>query len=162
MAKKIGIISDTHDLLRPEVMEILKNCDCILHAGDICRPEILDAIRPLASLYVVQGNNDRNLDVPLRKTLEFTIEGVHFFMAHEKRDVAWNLGKAQVVICGHTHHYSEQWVGDRLWLNPGSCGVSRFGGEVTMAVMEVQNGKFQVEKILFEKKNKKRTIVLKF
>ena len=53
MAKKIGIISDTHGLLRPEVLEILKTCDCILHGGDINKPEILDQLRPLASVYVV-------------------------------------------------------------------------------------------------------------
>ena len=58
MAKKIGIISDTHGLLRPEVLKILKTCDCILHAGDVDRPEILDQLRPLGSLYAVRGNND--------------------------------------------------------------------------------------------------------
>ena len=60
MAKKIGIISDTHGLLRPEVLEILRTCDCILHGGDINKPEILDQIRPLASVYVVRGNNDKD------------------------------------------------------------------------------------------------------
>ena len=54
MAKKIGIISDTHGLLRPEVLEILKTCDCILHAGDVDRPEILDQLRPLGNLYAVR------------------------------------------------------------------------------------------------------------
>lgn len=58
MAKKIGIISDTHGLLRLEVLEILKTCDCILHAGDVTRPELLDELRCLASIYVVRGNND--------------------------------------------------------------------------------------------------------
>ncbi len=60
MAKKIGIISDTHGLLRPEVLEILKTCDCILHGGDINKPEILDQLRPLASVYVVRANNDKD------------------------------------------------------------------------------------------------------
>ena len=71
MAKRIGIISDTHGLLRPEVISILKTCDCILHAGDVDRPEILDQLRYLGSLYVVRGNNDRDseqwdTDVELR------------------------------------------------------------------------------------------------
>ena len=66
MAKKIGIISDTHGLLRPEVLEILRTCDCILHGGDINKPEILDQIRPLASVYVVRGNNDKDWAEGLR------------------------------------------------------------------------------------------------
>ena len=96
MAKKIGIISDTHGLLRPEVLEILRTCDCILHGGDINKPEILDQIRPLASVYVVRG------------------------------------------------------IDDRLWINPGSCGRRRFDQEITMAVMHVDAGRYQVEKIVIE------------
>lgn len=148
MAKKLGIISDTHDLLRPEVMEVLKTCDCILHGGDINKPEILDELRPLASIYAVRGNNDREWAEGLAKTLRFTIEGVEFFMTHNKKDVAWDLGSAQVVVFGHTHKYFEQMIDGRLWLNPGSCGRSRFGQEPTMAVMTVDKGSWKVEKIV--------------
>ena len=55
--KKIGIISDTHGLLRPEILEILNGCDCIIHAGDVNKPEILDTLRMMGSIYVVRGNN---------------------------------------------------------------------------------------------------------
>ena len=58
--KKIGIISDTHGLLRPEILEILKGCDCIIHAGDVNKPEILDKLRMMGSIYVVRGNNDKD------------------------------------------------------------------------------------------------------
>ena len=68
MAKKIGIISDTHGLLRPEILEILKTCDCILHAGDVTRPELLDELRCLASIYVVRGNNDGEWAAGIAKT----------------------------------------------------------------------------------------------
>ena len=148
MAVKVGIISDTHGLLRPEVLEILKSCDCILHGGDINKPEILDALRPLASIYVVRGNNDKDWAEGLAKTLTFSIEGVKFFMVHNKRDVAWDLKDAQVVVFGHSHKYFEREIDGRLWLNPGRCGRSRFGGEVTMAVMTIENGKYNVEKII--------------
>ena len=148
MAVKVGIISDTHGLLRPEVLEILKSCDCILHGGDINKPEILDALRSLASVYVVRGNNDKDWAEGLAKTLTFSIEGVKFFMVHNKRDVAWDLKDAQVVVFGHSHKYFEREIDGRLWLNPGSCGRSRFGGEVTMAVMTIENGKYIVEKII--------------
>ena len=147
MAKKIGIISDTHGLLRPEVLEILKTCDCILHAGDVTRPELLDELRCLASIYVVRGNNDGEWASGIAKTLHFRIEGVEFFMTHNKKDVAWELGNSQIVIFGHSHHFFEEQIDGRLWLNPGSCGRSRFGGEVTMAVMTIGDGKYSVEKI---------------
>ena len=152
MAKKIGIISDTHGLLRPEVLEILKTCDCILHAGDVDRPELLDRLRCLGSIYVGRGNNGRNWAGGIAKTLRFTIEGLEFFMTHNKKDVAWELGSAQVVIFGHTHSYSEKMVDGRLWLNPGSCGRSRFGQEATMAVMSVDQGTYHVDKIVFANK----------
>jgi putative phosphoesterase len=148
MAKKIGIISDTHGLLRPEVMEILKTCDCIFHGGDINKPEILDQLRPLASIYAVRGNNDKEWAEGLARTLRFSIEGVEFFMTHNKKDVVWNLENVQVVIFGHTHKYLEQKIDGRLWLNPGSCGRRRFDQEITMAVMTVEDGKYQIEKIV--------------
>ena len=150
MAKKIGIISDTHGLLRPEVLEILKTCDCILYGGDINKPEILDQLRPLASVYVVRGNNDKDWAEGLAKTLRFNIEGVEFFMTHNKKDVAWELGSAQVVVFGHTHIDFEKIIDDRLWINPGSCGRRRFDQEITMAVMHVDAGRYQVEKIVIE------------
>lgn len=121
MAKRIGIISDTHGLLRPEVISILKTCDCILHAGDVDRPEILDQLRYLGSLYVVRGNNDRDWAEKLSVTLRFKIEGTEFFMTHNKKDVAWDLGTAQVVIFGHSHHYlkNDRWTAvvesGKLW-----------------------------------------------
>lgn len=148
MAKKIGIISDTHGLLRQEVIDILKDCDCILHAGDVDRPELLDKLRYLGNVYVVRGNNDRDWAVDLSGALRFKIEGIEFFMTHNKKDIAWNLGTAQIVIFGHSHHYFEKTIDGRLWLNPGSCGRSRFGGEVTMAIMEIADGNWTVEKIV--------------
>lgn len=150
MAKRIGIISDTHGLLRPEVISILKTCDCILHAGDVDRPEILDQLRVSLAVFMscveimtVTGPKSFQLHCDLK------IEGTEFFMTHNKKDVAWDLGTAQVVIFGHSHHYFEKMIDGRLWLNPGSCGRSRFGGEVTMALMEIDNGNWNVRKINF-------------
>lgn len=147
MAVKVGIISDTHGLLRPEVLEILKTCDCILHGGDVNKPEILDELRLLASIYAVRGNNDREWADSLSKSLFFEIDGVKFFMVHNKKDVAWDLKDTQVVVFGHTHKYMEKMIDNRLWLNPGSCGKRRFDQEITMAVMKIENGKYTVEKI---------------
>lgn len=150
MAKKIGIVADTHGLLRQEVLDILQTCDCILHAGDFDRPEILEQLRYLGSIYAVRGNNDRGWAENLSPALRFRIEGVEFFMTHNRKDVAWDLGNTQVVVFGHSHKYLEKITDGRLWLNPGSCGYSRFGGEVTMAVMTVEKETYQVEKIVLQ------------
>lgn len=109
----------------------------------------------MGNLYVVRGNNDKDWAENLRTSLSFTIGGVKFFMVHNKKDVAWELGDTQVVIFGHTHKYFEKMIDGRLWLNPGSCGRSRFGGEVTMAVMTVEDGKYQVEKIILAENSRK-------
>lgn len=148
---KMGIISDTHGLLREEVKERLKDCTYIFHAGDVDRPEILDELRTMGFLYVVRGNNDGYWAQNLRRSLNFSVGNVKFFMVHDRKDAAWELGDTQVVIFGHSHKYFCQEIDGRLWLNPGSCGRSRFGGEVTMAVMTVENGSWKVEKIVLQK-----------
>lgn len=148
MKTKIGIISDTHGLLRPQVLEILKTCDCILHGGDVNKPEILDQLRWLGNLYVVRGNNDKEWAEGLSENLRFTIGGVNFFMVHNKKNMARNLDGVDVVVFGHSHKYFEKEVDGRLWLNPGSCGRRRFDQEITMAVMTVEDGSFEVGKIV--------------
>lgn len=148
---KMGIISDTHGLLREEVKERLKDCTYIFHAGDVDRPEILDELRTMGLLYVVRGNNDGYWAQNLRRSLNFSVGNVKFFMVHDRKDAAWELGDTQVVIFGHSHKYFCQEIDGRLWLNPGSCGRNRFGGEVTMAVMTVENGSWEVEKIVLQK-----------
>ena len=148
---KMGIISDTHGLLREEVKERLKDCTYIFHAGDVDRPEILDELRTMGFLYVVRGNNDGYWAQNLRRSLNFSVGNVKFFMVHDRKDAAWELGDTQVVIFGHSHKYFCQEIDGRLWLNPGSCGRNRFGGEVAMAVMTVENGSWEVEKIVLQK-----------
>ncbi len=135
--KRIAVMSDTHDVLRPSVLEVVKTCDAIIHAGDFARESILDALRPLGSIYAVRGNDDRMWAGSLKDSLRFQIGGVHFFLTHDKRDVARNLDGIDVVIFGHSHKYFQEIIDGRLWLNPGSCGRPRFGGPLSMAVMEI-------------------------
>ena len=149
---KMGIISDTHGLLREEVKERLKDCTYIFHAGDVDRPEILDELRTMGFLYVVRGNNDGYWAQNLRRSLNFSVGNVKFFMVHDRKDAAWELGDTQVVIFGHSHKYFCQEIDGRLWLNPGSCGRSRFGQDISMAVMTVENGTYHVDKIVFADK----------
>ena len=150
MTIKIGVLSDTHGLLRPAVLEVLRSCDCILHGGDVNKPEILDTLRSIAPLYVVRGNNDREWAEGLPQSLTVTLGGLPFFMVHNKKDFPADLGDARVVVFGHSHKYLEQQRDGRLWLNPGSCGRRRFDQEITMAVVTVDGGALRVEKLVFQ------------
>ena len=147
---RVAVLSDTHGWLRRSVVREVQGCDCILHAGDIIRESDLDELALYGSLYAVRGNND--IWVPgvseLAGTLRFEIGGVSFCMVHDRRDVPRDLTGVDAVIFGHSHRYSEEWKDGRLWLNPGSCGRSRFGGDVTMARLTIRGGKIvRVERI---------------
>lgn len=140
--KKIAVLSDTHGLLRPEVTEILHDCDGAIHAGDINSREILNQIWDASGrnkpFYVVRGNNDKAWAMDLPLTMEFTLGGTHFFLVHNKKDVPANQKDTQIIICGHSHKYLEEEKDGRLWLNPGSCGKRRFYQEITMAVLYLE------------------------
>ena len=144
-AVNVAVLSDTHGLLRREVVAELQDCSHIIHAGDIVKETDLDELRLYGSIYAVRGNND--LWQPglrdLAGILRFTIAGVSFLVTHDRYDVPRELEGVQAVIYGHSHRYSEEWIDGRLWLNPGSCGRARFGGDVTMAKMRIENGKIQ-------------------
>ena len=139
----IAILSDTHGMLRREVVAELQDCTHIIHAGDIIRETDLDELRLYGSVYAVRGNNDLWQDGlrDLAHILCFEIAGVSFLMTHDRYDIPRDLEGVQAVIYGHSHRYSEEWNDGRLWLNPGSCGMSRFGSDVTMAKMTVQDGR---------------------
>ncbi len=144
---RLGIISDTHGLLRPEVVEVLKTCTHIIHAGDFDNPEVLNALQPLGFIYAVRGNNDFYWAKHLKKILHFTIGGIKFLLVHDLMDAGRHVKDAQVVIHGHSHSYAEEYYDGRLYLNPGSCGHRRFYTQPSMAVMTIENGHYQVEKI---------------
>jgi putative phosphoesterase len=145
--KRVIVLSDTHGLLRPEVLEYLSQADIIIHGGDINTQAIVDKLREYAPLYIVRGNNDKDWAEELPQSLTFTIEGVHFFLVHNKKDVLSDLSDTNVVIYGHSHKYACEERNGVLWLNPGSCGRRRFDQEITFAVMTVDGGHIQVEKV---------------
>lgn len=144
---RLAILSDTHGLLRPEVLEHLKTADAILHGGDINKQSIVDQLRQYAPLYVVRGNNDKEWAQAIPHHLTVTLEGVTFFMVHNKKEVPPDLSGVDVVVFGHSHKYVQEEKDGLLWLNPGSCGPRRFHQEITMMMAEITGGKLQVEKI---------------
>lgn len=144
---RLALLSDTHGLLRPAVVEYLQSADAILHGGDINRPEIVETLRQYAPLYIVRGNNDKEWAAALPHDLTVTLGGVTFFLVHNKKEVPADLSGVDVVLFGHSHKYAQEERDGRLWLNPGSCGPRRFHQEITMMMAEVADGKITVEKI---------------
>ncbi len=144
---KIAILSDTHGLLRPQVIEQLKTADAILHGGDINRQDIVDELRQYAPLFVVRGNNDKDWAEGLLHHLTVTLGGVTFYMVHNKKELPPDLTGVDAVVFGHSHKYVQEERDGALWLNPGSCGPRRFHQEITMMAAEVEDGKIRVEKI---------------
>lgn len=150
---RIAVISDTHNMLRPEVAEIIKTCEAVLHGGDISGPETLDKIRNLFGpdavvnisaaeggtpgvVYFVRGNNDRDWASDIPYILKMELFGRKFFMTHKKKDIPSDV-EADVVIYGHSHRYAQDYIDGTLYLNPGSCGPRRFNQAITMAVLTV-------------------------
>lgn len=149
---KIAILSDTHDLLRPEVLSLLQGCDCILHSGDISSRKILDQLEKLAPVKVVRGNNDKEWAEALPLSLDFEVSGLRVYMTHKKKDLPKDLSPYDLVIFGHSHQYSETWAnhpGGRrtLLLNPGSCGPRRFHQPITLTMLTIRDNGWQVERI---------------
>lgn len=126
---RIGLISDTHGLLRPEALAFLRGSDAIVHGGDIGPPEILDALRELAPLTVVRGNNDTApwaQALPEACTVEFGRRRVH--VLHDLKRLAIDPAADDVaaVVTGHSHQPLVRRVGGVVYVNPGSAGPRRF------------------------------------
>ena len=144
---RLAILSDTHGLLRPEVAELLKSADAILHGGDINRQSIVDRLPQYAPLYVVRGNNDKEWAEAIPHDLTVTLGGVTFCVVHNRKEVPADLSGVDAVVFGHSHKYAEEERDGRLWLNPGSCGPRRFRQEITLMMAEAEDGTLRVEKI---------------
>ena len=144
---RIGVLSDTHNLLRDEVISALDGCDVILHGGDISSQKVLNQLQDLAPLYVVRGNNDKAWAEQIPMYLDFRLAGVHVYMTHKKKDLPKDLSAYDLVVYGHSHKYEESRQGRTLLLNPGSCGPRRFHQAITLAILEIADGEITVEKI---------------
>ena len=144
---RLAILSDTHGLLRPEVLEHLSTADAILHGGDINKQSIVDQLSQYAPLYVVRGNNDKEWAEAIPHDLTVTLEGVTFYLVHNRKEIPKDLSGVDVVVFGHSHKYLQEEKDGVLWLNPGSCGPRRFHQEITMMMAELIGGTLRVEKI---------------
>lgn len=159
---RIGIISDTHGLLRPEVAEALADCEAILHGGDVNKPAILEQLNRIAPTYVVRGNNDKEWARKLPETLTVSLCGIRFYMVHNKKYIPKreeDLKEVDIIVYGHSHKYEEKQENGRLLLNPGSCGPRRFTQPITFAVLEVEDdGAYKVKKVEVAHPNSRKDI----
>jgi hypothetical protein len=139
----IGVISDTHNLLRPEARIALAGSDHIIHAGDICGPQVLEELGRIAPVTAVRGNNDRGTWADeLRERETIVIGGVTLHIVHDMGDLdvdahAEGIG---VVITGHSHKPSIKMESGVLYLNPGSAGPRRFKLPISLAFLEIREG----------------------
>lgn len=136
---RIGLLSDTHGLLRPEALAFLRGSDHIVHGGDICDPQILDALAALAPLTAVRGNNDHGPWAErLPETTVVQIGALRLCAIHDLAQLRLDLVAAdvQVVVSGHSHKPLVETRGGVLYVNPGSCGPRRF--KLPIAVAELQ------------------------
>jgi putative phosphoesterase len=138
--RRIGVISDTHGLVRPEALAALGGSDLIVHAGDVGRPEVLDALRALAPVVAIRGNNDRGAWAGALATSEVVeVERAVLYVVHDLGELDLDPAAAQfaAVISGHSHRPSAVSKDGVLYLNPGSAGPRRFRLPVAVARIEV-------------------------
>lgn len=136
---RIGLISDTHGLLRPQALVALEGCDAILHAGDVGEGDILEALAALAPTHAVAGNCDQRPDLPLELLRE--VGGFRILLHHGHRLVDEAAHAPDVVVTGHTHvPLVARDPGGPLRVNPGSAGPRRFRLPVTLALLRLGEG----------------------
>lgn len=137
----IGVISDTHGLLRREAVEALRGVEIILHAGDIGKLEIISGLENIAPVTAVRGNNDSDdWAAAMPDTQSVQIGGVTIYMLHDIKEIRTTPADHRVIITGHSHKPLVEERGGVLYLNPGSAGRRRFKLPVSVALLRIKDG----------------------
>jgi putative phosphoesterase len=144
----LGLISDTHGLLRAEALAALRGCQIIIHAGDVGDATILERLREIAPVFAVRGNTDREdwaKQLPLRETVD--VDGTLIYLLHDLHDIDLDPKFAEIgiVVTGHTHRPHQYWKDDTLYLNPGSAGPRRFEFPITVARLDLKQRPWKAE-----------------
>lgn len=145
---KIGLISDTHGLLRPEIAPVFKGVNLILHAGDAGNAEILEGLGKIAPVHVVRGNIDvHHWAYKLDNRKIVTVENKRIYMIHNIKEVKVNSSGAEydIILCGHSHKPLIEETGKVLVVNPGSAGPRRFNLPVTVGLLYIDNSHVKAE-----------------
>lgn len=149
---RVGVLSDTHNLLRPRVLELLAGCERILHAGDVGDLRLLEPLRRIAPVVAIRGNTDTGeTAAALPESLAGDLNGLSFRMVHRREDAdpAWLPGLA-LLVYGHSHQPEISWHGSCLLLNPGACGPRRFHLPLTLAILRVADHRIVPEILAVE------------
>ena len=138
MMRRVGLISDTHGLLRPEALRFLRGSDLIVHGGDVGDPAILDALRAIAPVTAVRGNNDRDAWArALREVEVLKVERVSICVVHDLKALR-EADAHRVVVSGHSHKPKIEERDGVLYVNPGSAGPRRFTLPVALGELKIQ------------------------
>jgi hypothetical protein len=151
-ALRVGLISDTHGLLRPEARAFAGGCDYIIHGGDIGSPAILDELSALAPLVAVKGNNDRQAwAAHLPKTEMIRVGGVFIYVIHDiaKLDIQPRAAGIQIIVSGHSHKPRIEHRDGVLYVNPGSCGPRRFNLPLSVGEIRVDGTRVRARTVEF-------------
>jgi putative phosphoesterase len=149
----IGVISDTHGLLRPDAVVALRGVEHILHAGDVGDAAILDELRKIAPVTAIRGNVDMRGECAKLPATDFVeLAGKAFYLVHSEHwlDVKPEAAGVAVVVSGHSHRPSVERRGTVMYLNPGSAGPKRFKLPVTIAIVGVKRGKVEARIVELE------------
>jgi putative phosphoesterase len=147
----IGLISDTHGLVRPSVHKALDGVEMILHAGDVGGYDVLNELATIAPVHAVRGNTDPVGDPALPPSFEMTIQGTHIHVSHgheagpPKPSKLLELYDADVIVYGHTHTADVFKSGERLVINPGAAGPRRFNVMPSVARLSISDRGVEVE-----------------
>lgn len=147
---RIGLIADTHNLLRPEALAALQGVDHLIHAGDIGGPHILEQLARIAPLSVVRGNNDQEPwadDIPEHLTLSFGTITLHVLHDLKQLEIGPAAQGIDVVIAGHSHKPLHEERNGVLYLNPGSAGPRRFKLPIGVGILHVEGRQVRAELI---------------
>jgi putative phosphoesterase len=148
--QSIGVISDTHGLLRPEVLEVFRGVGQILHAGDIGAPEVLEGLSAIAPVCAVRGNNDEGEWANRIPEVQLVRSGaVRIYMLHNVKELKASIlkGNIDVVVSGHSHRPLIERREQTLFLNPGSAGPRRFKLPISLAKLSVEGTDVRAELI---------------
>jgi putative phosphoesterase len=143
--RRIGLISDTHGLLRPEAVRAMEGVELIVHAGDVGRPEILEELRRIAPVVAVRGNVDRGGWAEALPDTAVAEPGI--FVIHDVHELRIDPAEEgyRAVVSGHSHQPSAKERGGVLYVNPGAAGPRRFRLPVTAAILDISRRKWTVE-----------------
>jgi putative phosphoesterase len=149
----VGVISDTHGLLRPAALRALQGCALIVHAGDVGKLEVLEGLRVVAPVMAVRGNVDRdpwNEDLPPSRVVE--AGDVYLYVVHDLNELSIDPagGGFSAVISGHSHQPSVKERSGVLYLNPGGAGPRRFSLPVSLALLHVRGHALQAEILILK------------